>query len=86
MIRCARLWAAWGVDYIKVDDLVRGRITRAEIEMIRQRARQVRTRHRVEHVARADAGEPRRAHGRHANLWRISDDFWDNWKSLNHAF
>jgi hypothetical protein len=22
----------------------------------------------------------------HANLWRVSGDFWDNWKSLNHAF
>ena len=22
----------------------------------------------------------------HANLWRVSGDFWDNWKSLNHEF
>jgi hypothetical protein len=22
----------------------------------------------------------------HANMWRISSDFWDNWKSLNRAF
>ena len=22
----------------------------------------------------------------HANLWRVSDDFWDNWKSLDHEF
>ena len=22
----------------------------------------------------------------HANLWRVSDDFWDNWKSLEHEF
>jgi hypothetical protein len=22
----------------------------------------------------------------HANLWRVSDDFWDNWKSLDREF
>jgi hypothetical protein len=22
----------------------------------------------------------------HANLWRVSGDFWDNWKSLDHEF
>ena len=24
--------------------------------------------------------------GRHANLWRISDDFWDRWLALHEQF
>ena len=82
---CARLWAAWGVDYIKVDDLSRPYHT-AEVEMIRRAidrcGRSV--------VFSTSPGETPVEDGHHisthANLWRISDDFWDNWKSLNHQF
>ena len=82
---CARLWAAWGVDYIKVDDLSRPYHT-AEIEMIR---------HALDQCSRAivfstSPGETPIVEGEHienhANLWRVSDDFWDNWKSLDHEF
>jgi hypothetical protein len=82
---CARLWAAWGVDYIKVDDLSRPYHT-AEIEMVRNA---------IDHSGRAivfstSPGETPVADAKHilthANLWRVSDDFWDNWKSLEHEF
>ena len=82
---CAKLWAAWGVDYIKVDDLSRPYHT-AEIEMIRraidQSGRSI--------IFSTSPGETPVAEGKHisahANLWRVSDDFWDNWKSLDHEF
>ncbi len=82
---CARLWASWGVDYIKVDDLSSGYHT-AEIEMIRraidQSGRSI--------VFSTSPGETPLADAAHvmahANLWRVSEDFWDNWKSLKHEF
>jgi alpha-galactosidase len=82
---CARLWAEWGVDYIKVDDLSRP-YHLAEIEMIRRAidgcGRSI--------VFSTSPGETPASDARHimshANLWRVSDDFWDNWKSLNHEF
>jgi len=82
---CARLWALWGVDYIKVDDLSRPYHT-AEVEMVRNA---------IDKCGRAiefstSPGETPVADGAHiaahANLWRVSDDFWDSWKSLNHEF
>ena len=82
---CARLWAAWGVDYIKVDDLSRPYHT-AEVEMVRSA---------IDRSGRAiefstSPGETPVADAQHilthANLWRVSDDFWDNWKSLDHEF
>ena len=82
---CARLWAGWGVDYIKVDDLSRPYHT-AEVELIR---------HAIDRSGRAivfstSPGETPIADAQHvlshANLWRVSDDFWDDWKYLDHEF
>jgi alpha-galactosidase len=82
---CARLWASWGVDYIKVDDLSHPYHT-AEVEMVR---------HAIDHCGRTimfstSPGETPVADAAHvmthANLWRVSDDFWDNWRSLDHEF
>jgi len=82
---CARLWAAWGVDYIKVDDLSEPYHT-VEIEMVR---------HAIDRCGRSivfstspgPTPVSRAAHiMAHANLWRVSGDFWDNWKSLDHEF
>jgi hypothetical protein len=82
---CARLWASWGVDYIKVDDLSHPYHT-AEVEMVRNA---------IDKCGRGiefstSPGETPVAKGAHvaahANLWRVSDDFWDSWKSLDHEF
>ena len=80
-----RLYASWGVDFVKVDDLSRP-YRDHEIEAIRNA---------IEKCGRAivfstSPGEtPVRQAGHvstHANMWRVSSDFWDNWGSLNHAF
>ncbi len=82
---CARLWAGWGVDYIKVDDLS-SPYHAAEIEMIR---------HAIDQCGRSivfstSPGPTSPGHAAHistnANLWRVSGDFWDEWKSLDHEF
>ena len=82
---CARLWAAWGIDFVKVDDLSNPYHTE-EIEMIRKAfdrcGRPI--------VLSTSAGptSPTRADhvSQHANMWRISGDFWDRWQDLNRAF
>jgi alpha-galactosidase len=82
---CAELWASWGVDYIKVDDLSRPYHT-AEVEMIR-RAIDKCGRPIVFSTSPGETPISAAAHvSTHANLWRVSDDFWDNWKSLDHEF
>jgi hypothetical protein len=80
-----RLYAEWGVDYVKADDLG-SPYHAAEIEMI--------------DLARRRCGRPitlslspgpcpleRAEHlSRHAELWRVSPDFWDKWSDLHRAF
>ena len=82
---CARLWAGWGVDYIKVDDLSEP-YHLAEVEMVRRAI----DRCGRSMVFSTSPGETPIGQATnvmtHANLWRVSGDFWDNWKSLNHEF
>jgi len=82
---CARLWAGWGVDYIKVDDLSEP-YHLAEVEMVRRAI----NRCGRSMVFSTSPGETPIGQATNvmtnANLWRVSGDFWDNWKSLNHEF
>ncbi len=86
----AQQYAAWGVDYIKCDDiadLFRGRFYDGdEIEALSTALR--RTDHSI--ILSLSPGPSPVACSAHlrqfANLWRISNDFWDNWQSLNHNF
>jgi hypothetical protein len=80
------LYAEWGVDFIKADDMMYPPYHKAEIEMISK--------------ALANCGRPMilslscgeaplsQAHhvSQYSHMWRISADFWDNWKSLEHNF
>ena len=82
---CARLWASWGLDFVKVDDLS-SPYHASEIDMIRQAidkcGRPI--------VLSASAGPINISWAdhvsHHANMWRISTDFWDRWRDLDHAF
>jgi alpha-galactosidase len=81
------LYAEWGVDFVKLDDMSRPYDAHAaEIEAV--------------HAAIAKAGRPmvlslspgetpviRGDHvSRFAQMWRISDDFWDEWPMLEAQF
>ena len=79
------LFASWDVDFVKVDDISRP-YHKAEIEGIRkaidQSGRPM--------VLSLSPGETPLAEGEHvsehANMWRISDDFWDRWPLLFEQF
>jgi alpha-galactosidase len=86
----ARQYADWDVDYIKCDDIdymIRGRIyAAAEIEAL-SRALRESGRSILLSLSPGPAPVNCSPHLRQfANLWRISGDFWDNWKALNHNF
>jgi len=79
------LYASWGVDFVKIDDLSRPYHT-DEIEMIR--AAIDRCGRRI--VLSMSPGETPVGEFKHvkshANMWRTVDDFWDNWAQLNYQF
>ncbi len=79
------LYASWGVDYIKVDDLSRPYHT-DEIEMLRNAIDQT---GRPIVLSMSPGATPIDQHEHataHANMWRTIDDFWDNWAQLNYSF
>jgi hypothetical protein len=81
------LIASWGVDYVKVDDLSRPyHANQAEVEAIR-RAIDRTGRPMVLSLSPGETALTAAEHVKtHANLWRISDDFWDNWPALLEQF
>ena len=79
------LYASWGVDYVKVDDLSRP-YHHGEIAMIRKAIDQS---GRPMVFSTSPGATPLEKAGHvmnHANMWRICDDFWDNWKMLEPQF
>ncbi|HPC95715.1 MAG TPA: glycoside hydrolase family 27 protein [Sedimentisphaerales bacterium] len=80
-----QLYASWDVDYVKIDDLSRP-YHRAEIELIR---RAIDGCGRPMVLSTSPGATPLEAaeHVKtHANLWRISDDFWDRWVDILEMF
>jgi hypothetical protein len=79
------LFASWGLDYVKVDDLSSPYHT-DEIEAIRKaidrsgRAIVFSTSPGATPVNQGEHIET------HANLWRVSNDFWDAWRALHEQF
>ena len=88
-----KLYAEWGVDYVKVDDLARVDVGPdapgagfSEIAMIRKA---------IENCGRSIvlslSPGPSRVEQKdflleNANLWRMTDDFWDKWEHLYGMF
>lgn len=80
-----KLYASWGVDFIKVDDLSRPYHT-GEVEMIR-RAIALTGRKIVLSTSPGETPIASAPHVQdHANMWRTVDDFWDNWPMLKDHF
>ncbi|MDT8758559.1 glycoside hydrolase family 27 protein [Sphingomonas psychrotolerans] len=78
-----RLIASWGVDFVKVDDIARPyHRNQPEIEAVR-RAIDRSGRPMVLSISPGETPLSAAHHvAGHANLWRISDDFWDEWPLL----
>jgi len=82
----AELYASWGVDFIKADDLGSHLFQPAEMKAL--------------HRAILKTGRPivlsispgpapvleAETFQKNAQMWRISDDFWDDWKLLRQQF
>ena len=82
------LYASWGVDFVKVDDIARpyDDVQKAEIEAIRKAIDKC-GRPMVLSLSPGDTPIERGGHVmQHANMWRISDDFWDHWQPLYGMF
>lgn len=87
------LYAEWGVDFVKVDDICNTNAypndpysAQKEIEMIR-RAIDQSGREMVLSLSPGPAVIEKAWHLRqNANMWRITDDFWDDWKLLLEMF
>ena len=87
------LYACWGVDFIKCDDICNTNIYREN---------QYSARHEIEMISKAieKCGRPivlslspgpalidkAWHYEKYANMWRITDDFWDNWTLLKDMF
>ncbi len=79
------LYADWGVDFVKVDDLSRPYHT-GEIEMIRNAIDQT-GRPIVLSMSPGETELENAQHAKsHANMWRTIDDLWDNWDQLSYEF
>jgi hypothetical protein len=87
------LYAGWGVDYVKIDDICNTNMYphapysgRGEIELIR-RAIDHCGRPMVLSLSPGPALIEEAWHlEKHANLWRVTDDFWDTWPLLLDMF
>ena len=82
-----RLYAEWGVDFVKCDDIAREypRCER-EIEVISEACRGC-GREIVLSLSPGPAPLERAEHlKKYANMWRITDDFWDEWRLLKGMF
>ena len=82
------LYASWGVDFIKCDDICRMDMPSAkkEIEML-YNAIQKCGREIVLSLSPGPAKIEEAWHyEKYANMWRITDDFWDNWEALKDMF
>jgi alpha-galactosidase len=80
-----QLYAEWGVDFIKVDDISRPYHT-AEIEGY-QKAISNCGRPIVLSISPGETPLTDSVHvGHYANMWRMADDFWDDWKEMLKMF
>jgi len=84
------LYASWGVDFIKVDDIAYSRLYddahKKEIAAIRKAIDK--TKRPI--VLSLSPGPAQLKNGAflqdHANMWRLTDDFWDHWDALYRMF
>lgn len=81
----AKLYAEWGIDFIKADDMSRPYHT----DEIKGLSQALKTSGR-DIILSLSPGESPVQSAKHltenSNMWRISDDFWDDWRLLKKQF
>lgn len=83
-----QMYADWGVDFIKCDDISRpyDKVQKAEVEALRKAIDKT---GRPIVLSLSPGATPITAGEHvmnHANMWRITDDFWDKWGLLQAMF
>ncbi len=82
----AELYASWGVDFVKADDMGSHLYQPAEIKALSEALRKT-GRPIVLSISPGPAPlSEARFFQKYAQMWRISDDFWDDWKLLRRQF
>lgn len=82
----AELYASWGVDFIKADDMGSHLYQPAEMKALSQAMRKT-GRLMVLSISPGPAPiSESEFFEKYAQMWRISDDFWDDWKLLRQQF
>jgi alpha-galactosidase len=82
-----RLYASWGVDFVKMDDMSRPYDSHAPEIQAAHKAILATGRPIMLSLSPGETPVPRADHvRRNALLWRISDDFWDEWPLLEAQF
>ncbi|WP_116126796.1 glycoside hydrolase family 27 protein [Lewinella sp. IMCC34183] len=77
------LYASWGVDFIKIDDLSAPIYHKEEIELIRKAIDQT-GRAMVLSTSPGPTPVEYAEHvSNHANMWRMVNDVWDNWGDID---
>ncbi|MCR2806871.1 glycoside hydrolase family 27 protein [Paenibacillus soyae] len=83
------LYAEWGVDFVKVDDIAASRLYGIHAEEIRMIRRAIDKCGR-DMVLSLSPGPAPLDHAEllkdNANMWRMTDDFWDIWRLLYEMF
>ncbi|HXJ93937.1 MAG TPA: alpha-galactosidase [Terriglobia bacterium] len=88
----ARLYAAWGVDFIKADDMSRGNkppledYHGPEIEALRKAMNKTGRPMVLSLSPGATPLDAAASVSEWSQMWRISDDMWDNWKEVDEQF
>jgi len=81
-----KMYADWGVDYVKADDMMVPPYHKGEIEMMRNAIDQC-GRPMVLSLSCGEAPISQASHlAENANLWRISIDVWDDWDDIVRMF
>jgi alpha-galactosidase len=82
----AELYASWGVDFIKADDMGSHLYQPAEIKALSLAIKKT-ARPMVLSLSPGPAPiSEAEFFEKYAQMWRISDDFWDDWKLLRQQF
>ena len=82
----AELYASWGVDFIKADDMGSHLYQPAEMKALSLAIRKT-SRPIVLSISPGPAPvSEAEFFEKYAQMWRISDDFWDDWKLLKKQF
>ena len=80
------LYAEWGVDFVKIDDLSAPIYHKDEIELIRNAIDRTGRPIVLSTSPGATPTEYAKHVDNHANMWRMVNDVWDSWDHIDHLF